>query len=103
MRRRRQPRAIWQQTRQRIWQRDKGRCHGPYCHDKPARSIPLNKAHIDHVLELSYGGTNADSNLRVLCRRCHVLRASHAHQGMVLKALRDGIIPVNWRSLVWEG
>jgi 5-methylcytosine-specific restriction endonuclease McrA len=103
MRRRRQPRAIWQQTRQRIWQRDNGRCQGPYCHEKTARSIPLKKAHIDHVLELSCGGTNADSNLRVLCRRCHVLRASHAHQGMVLNALRDGIIPVNWRSLVWEG
>ncbi|MBW4661409.1 MAG: HNH endonuclease [Drouetiella hepatica Uher 2000/2452] len=102
MRRRRQPRAIWQQTRQRIWQRDKGRCQGPYCYGKPAQSLLLYKAHIDHVLELSHRGTNADSNLRTLCRRCHVLRARKSHQGMISKALHDGIIPPNWRSLVWE-
>lgn len=103
MRRRRQPRAIWQQTRKRVWQRDQGRCQGPYCQDKLPDSLLLNQAHIDHVRELYYGGTNASTNLRTLCRRCHVLRANKSHQGMIAPALRDGIIPVNWRPLVWEG
>jgi hypothetical protein len=46
---------------------------------------------------------NKFSNLRTLCRRCHVLRADMRHRGMVAAALRDGIIPWNWRELVWEG
>jgi 5-methylcytosine-specific restriction endonuclease McrA len=99
----RQPKEIWQQTRQRIWPREKGRCQGPYCKEFPEWALPLEKAHIDHIVELSRGGSNADSNLRVLCRRCHVLRANKSHQGMISAALRDGIIPPNWRELVWEG
>ncbi|WP_197484897.1 HNH endonuclease [Phormidesmis priestleyi] len=102
MRKRRQPRAIWQQTRQQIWLRDQGRCQGPYCRDQPANSLPLQKAHIDHVMALSHGGTNANSNLRTLCRRCHALRACKSHQGLIAPALRDGIIPAAWRQWVWE-
>jgi 5-methylcytosine-specific restriction endonuclease McrA len=101
-RRRRQPLSIWRTTRERVWLRDLGRCQGPYCQTKPPWSLPLNTAHIDHILELSRGGNNADHNLRTLCRRCHVLRASIQHQGLVQKALKDEIIPANWRELVWE-
>ncbi|MBD3887373.1 HNH endonuclease [Phormidium tenue FACHB-886] len=100
---RRQPPAQWQQTREQIWQRDQGRCQGPYCRDTLPFSLELGTTHIDHILELSQGGTNHTSNLRTLCRRCHVLRSSKAHQGMIAAALRDEIIPANWRSLVWEG
>lgn len=99
----RQPSPLWQATRQRIWQRDQGRCQGPYCqHDLPY-SLSLKEAQIDHILEKSQGGTDADANLRTLCRRCHCLRSSIVHQGMIAAALRDGLIPPNWRSLVWEG
>jgi 5-methylcytosine-specific restriction endonuclease McrA len=59
------------------------------------------RAHIDHIIS-GKGGSNADSNLRVLCRRCHVLRADRRHRGMIAPALRAGIIPPNWRELVWE-
>jgi 5-methylcytosine-specific restriction enzyme A len=31
-----------------------------------------------------------------------VLRADRSHQGMIAAALRDGIIPANWRELVWD-
>jgi hypothetical protein len=31
----------------------------------------------------------------------HVLRADHRHRGMVANALKLGIIPPNWRELVW--
>jgi 5-methylcytosine-specific restriction endonuclease McrA len=100
MPRKRQPRDIWQQTRERIWLRDEGRCQGPYCQEQPPWSLPLERAHIDHI-QSGKLGSNADSNLRVLCRRCHVLRADHRHRGMIASALRDGIIPPDWRGLVW--
>jgi 5-methylcytosine-specific restriction endonuclease McrA len=100
---RRQPTEIWRRrTRPRIWRRDAGRCQGPYCRDAPPWSLALGTAHIDHIVPLTRGGTNADANLRVLCRRCHVLRADNAHRGMIAAALRDGLIPADWRALVWE-
>jgi 5-methylcytosine-specific restriction endonuclease McrA len=99
----RQPTDIWHhRTRPRIWERDQGRCQGPYCHAQPPWSLALAAAHVDHIRPLARGGSNADDNLRVLCRRCHVLRADHAHQGMIPAALRDGIIPPDWRGLVWD-
>jgi 5-methylcytosine-specific restriction endonuclease McrA len=100
-RHRRLPPAIWALRRQQIWGRDGGFCQGPYC--LGAAPIPLEYAHIDHIQPLSKGGTNDMANLRTLCRRCHVLRAGHEHQGMIAAALRDGIIPPDWRPLVWEG
>lgn len=98
--RRRLSRELWEQLRRQVWERDGGRCQGPYCRE--AGPLPLGQAHIDHRLPLSAGGTNALSNLRTLCRRCHVLRAGRAHAGMIATALRDGIIPPDWRGLVWE-
>jgi len=96
----RQPKEIWDATRRRIWRRDKGRCQGPYCADKPEWSIKLTECHIDHIRSGKLA-TNHDSNLRVLCRRCHVLRADKRHRGMIAKALQDGIILPDWRKLVW--
>lgn len=98
---RRQPREVWQATRKRIWERDKGRCQGPYCQDLPDWSIALNTCHIDHIQSGRFG-KNIDDNLRVLCRRCHVLRLDSRHRGMIANALRDGVIPPNWRELTWE-
>lgn len=92
----RQPREIWRNTRKRVWKRDGGLCQ--HC----GEATPLNKCHIDHIVSGLYG-TNHDSNLRTLCRRCHVLRADFRHDGMRAKAISDGIIPPDWRKLVWEG
>jgi 5-methylcytosine-specific restriction enzyme A len=97
---RRPPRGVWNQIRQQVWERDGGYCQGPYCRD--AAPIPLEQAHIDHHVPVSAGGSHALPNLRVLCRRCHALRADRAHAGMIARALRDGIIPPNWRPLVWD-
>jgi 5-methylcytosine-specific restriction endonuclease McrA len=63
--------------------------------------LTLEAAHIDHI-QSGKRGTNEFKNLRTLCRRCHVLRADMRHRGMIASALRDGIIPSNWRELVWE-
>jgi hypothetical protein len=42
-------------------------------------SLPLDVAHIDHIISGKHG-TNDDGNLRVLCRRCHILRADRRHR-----------------------
>jgi 5-methylcytosine-specific restriction enzyme A len=95
MPRRRPPREVWQELRRKVIERDGGKC--VRC------SVPLleSTAHIDHI-QSGKNGTNELSNLRTLCRRCHVLRACHRHQGMIAKALADEVIPPNWRELVWE-
>jgi 5-methylcytosine-specific restriction endonuclease McrA len=93
--RKRQPSAIWLDTRQAVWERDGGRC--VHC----GAPVTLEECNIDHIRSGKLG-TNHQSNLRTLCRRCHVLRADIRHQGMIVKALEDGIIPPNWRELVWE-
>lgn len=96
MPRKRQPREVWSATRRRIWNRDKHQC--VRCHIL----LTLWRAHIDHIVS-GKRGTNHHTNLRTLCRRCHVLRADLRHGGMIAAALRDGIIPPNWRESVWEG
>ena len=96
MPRKRQPKEIWLETRKRIYERDEGLCQYP--HGK--HPVSLEESHIDHIVSGKLG-TNADSNLRVLCRMHHVLRADHRHRGMIANALRDGVIPPNWRELVW--
>lgn len=92
----RQPREIWRETRRKVWKRDKGLCQ--HC----GKAVRLNECHIDHIRSGKLAG-NHMSNLRVLCTRCHVLRADFRHRGMIARALELGIIPPNWRELVWEG
>lgn len=102
MPKRRQPRELWRETRRKVWEHDRGKCQGPYCRDVSEWSIALEVCHIDHIKSGKLAG-NELSNLRVLCRRCHVLRSDFRHRGMIAKALSDGIIPPNWRELVWDG
>lgn len=61
----------------------------------------MEECHIDHIVS-GKRGTNKLSNLRTLCRRCHTPRSCHRHQGMIAKAMADGVIPPHWRELVWE-
>ena len=98
MPKKRQPRDIWQMTRRRVWERAGGLCQYP---DGP-HPVTLEACHIDHIVS-GKQGTNQLSNLRVLCRYHHVLRADLRHRGMIAQALKDGVIPPNWRELVWEG
>ena len=87
---------VWQQIRKTVWQRDKGICH--HCH----KQVTLEEYHCDHIIPKSEQGSYDLDNLRTLCRRCHILRANSKHRGMIAKALFDGIVPANWRELVWE-
>ena len=88
-------RELWRDKRKLVWERDGRIC--THC----GTPVALNKCHIDHIRSGKLG-TNELSNLRTLCRRCHVLRVDFRHRGMISKALKDGIIPPNWRELVWE-
>src|SRR5689334_1501002 len=92
----RTPREIWEeQLRPKVLQRDGGQCR------RCKTALTLATAHIDHIRSGKLAGSEM-ANLRTLCRRCHVLRADKRHRGMIASALRDGIIPTNWRELVWE-
>jgi 5-methylcytosine-specific restriction endonuclease McrA len=87
---------LWQELRRLAWERDNRKC--THC----GKPVTLETCHTDHIKSGKLA-TNELKNLRTLCRRCHVLRADNRHRGMIAKALRDGIIPPNWRELVWEG
>lgn len=96
MPRHRPPREVWAELRRLVWERDGGRCV------RCRAPLTFETFHCDHIRSGKLG-SNALANLRVLCRRCHVLRADNRHRGMIAAALRDGVIPPNWRELVWEG
>jgi 5-methylcytosine-specific restriction endonuclease McrA len=96
MPKKRPPREVWRVLRCIVWKRDGKQCV------RCKRPLALDEAHIDHI-ESGKRASNAIKNLRTLCRGCHVLRADLRHRGMIAAALRDGVIPSNWRELVWEG
>jgi len=96
MPRKRLSRELWIGKRVTVLERDGYECV------RCQTTLTEQTAHIDHIVSGKLA-TNEMSNLRALCRRCHVLRADHRHRGMTAKALRDGLIPANWRELVWEG
>lgn len=95
MPKKRQPKEVWMVTRLRILIRDGYKCV------RCSKGLTDRTAHIDHI-QSGKLGSNHDSNLRTLCRRCHVLRADSRHRGMIAGALRDGIIGPDWRRHVWE-
>jgi 5-methylcytosine-specific restriction protein A len=96
----RQDRDTWLTiTRPRIWKRDHGQCLR--CIQLGiAHVLRLEACHIDHIIS-GKRGTNADSNLRTLCRMHHILRLDMRHRGMIGGALKIGLIPVDWRSHLW--
>ncbi len=102
---RRKPRHIWAQIRERIWERDGGKCVRCGCETKlkKQKADPPGTiyAHIDHIVEKSRDGKDSDENLRTLCATCHVLRRDRSHRGMTASALRKGWIDPNWREKVW--
>ena len=101
----RQPKEVWDETRRKAWERDGGVCQSPLqppiCCGK-LNELSLETCHVDHIIPLSLGGSNALSNQRVLCRACHVLRVDDKHRGMIANALRDDVIPPDWRGHVWN-
>jgi 5-methylcytosine-specific restriction endonuclease McrA len=61
----RPPEYLWRILRQFVYARDEGKCS--YC----GKPVELFECHIHHCLELSQGGTNHPTNLKVACKDCH--------------------------------
>jgi 5-methylcytosine-specific restriction enzyme A len=95
MPRKRLDKELWDDIRIKVWERDSKKC------TKCNVDISIDECHIDHI-KSGILGTNKLENLRTLCRRCHVLRADLRHQGMISKALLQGIISPGWREQVWD-
>jgi len=81
--------------RDRVRERDGSRCV------RCGEGLGIKEGQVDHIIPVSRGGLHRLSNLRLLCRRCHVLRKDNSHRGMIANALKDGVIPPDWRGLVW--
>ncbi|MEM4648199.1 MAG: HNH endonuclease signature motif containing protein [Candidatus Pacearchaeota archaeon] len=56
--------------RKKILERDNYTCQICY------RKLPPNQLIIDHIIPVSFGGTDDEHNLRVVCKECHKLLAS---------------------------
>ena len=60
---RRTPNRAWERIRRRVFERDEHRCK---------RCGRAGRLEAHHVVSLAAGGTNDISNLRTLCRGCHI-------------------------------
>ncbi|TWU24080.1 HNH endonuclease [Novipirellula galeiformis] len=61
-------RHIPRDVRQRVWQR-----YGGQCADCGARDY----LEFDHIIPVAKGGSNMDSNIQLLCRRCNLKKSDH--------------------------
>lgn len=95
MPRQRPVKELWDQLRLIVLKRDHFRC------TRCLGTVTESTGHVDHKRSGKLG-TNKIANLRTLCRRCHVLRGDKRHRGMIAAALKAGVIPPNWRELVWD-
>jgi 5-methylcytosine-specific restriction endonuclease McrA len=86
---------LWDAKRIQVWERDNHLCI--HCKE----NVAIYECHIDHIRSGKLGANNL-INLRTLCRKCHVLRADKRHRGMISYALKNNIIPPNWRELIWD-
>ena len=65
--------------RHRLAKRQGGRC--VYCRNK--FGADSKGSTIDHIIPVSAGGTDDESNLQALCRTCNTLKADHTHAELV--------------------
>ena len=61
-------RHIPRDVRQRVWTRYGGRC---------AECSSIDYLEYDHIIPVARGGSNADANVQLLCRRCNLKKSDH--------------------------
>jgi hypothetical protein len=61
-------RHIPRDVRQRVWQSYGGRC---------AECAAEDYLEFDHIIPVAKGGSNADANIQLLCRRCNSKKSDH--------------------------
>lgn len=88
---------VTQATKERLLERDGWKCV------RCGMVLGKSTVRIDHI-KTGYGwdGSSGDSNRRCLCRRCFALRAESRRNSEIGRCLRDGLIPPDWRPLVWD-
>jgi len=93
MRNRQPPSAVWTDRGRTAWERDGRQCV------RCEAFLSFKDSRTDRV---DPSGSYGLGNLRTLCRRCYTLRVANVGKGLAAGALRDGIIPPDWRGLVWD-
>jgi 5-methylcytosine-specific restriction endonuclease McrA len=84
--------AFWEETRRRILTRDAGLCRLKYA------DCLFYATEVDHVVPVSQGGSDADSNLQAACARCHARKTGREAQAAQPRRARapephPGIVP----------
>ena len=72
--------ADWQETKKRIYVRDRGRCL--VCGQRVPIGTPPH-----HLVKVGAGGKNDDPNLVLLCRKCHALADEYRIKRTTLQVL----------------
>lgn len=66
-------RGVNQKLRYKIFQRNDYTCVD--CGAKGMRAGGSAILHIDHIIPIAFGGSNSESNLRTLCRKCNLKKS----------------------------
>ncbi len=70
----------------------------PLCRDCKAQGRTTASYTPDHIIPLSKGGTDEDSNIRCLCHECHDLRTREQFQQRAPRqAIGEDGYPKAWR------
>lgn len=68
----------WDEVREAVLKRDNHTCSKCGCSREEAREKGI-QLHVDHIIRLADGGSNAKINLQTLCSDCHKKRLNHRH------------------------
>ncbi len=62
--------------KQRLYERQQGRCAGQCGDDKQGRRLDLDLFEVDHIIPRAKGGADVDDNLQLLCPTCNRIKGS---------------------------
>ena len=63
----------WSALRKKVWQKQRGMCAKCGMWVRLDGDTIFNTAHLAHIKSRGAGGDDVESNVRILCYRCHIL------------------------------